>query len=189
LQVIPELSTPFYLSYAALWILVVFQSLLLLGMVRIVYQLQKSGVTSNSNALSQGQEAPLFSAVDLSGTAIGGADFAGKITALLFVTPDCPACVISLEKDLDYLQYKAQGNLIVICKAIREECVRLAERYEITVPVVADEDESISSLYRISSVPTVVLIDADGRVQSYGQPVREEELTIEVKEAEVAVEG
>jgi len=30
-------STPFYLSYAALWVLIILHSLVLLGVVRIVY--------------------------------------------------------------------------------------------------------------------------------------------------------
>jgi len=42
----PDLSILFYTSYAALWILVILQSLILLGMVRIVYQLQKNGLAS-----------------------------------------------------------------------------------------------------------------------------------------------
>lgn len=162
-------STPFYLSYAALWILVILHSLILLGVVRIIYQLQQNGVVDRNTSISIGQEAPVFSAKDLSGISIGNVDFAGRLTALLFVSPDCPACKEILEDDMAYLSRKAQGNLIVICQADHENCKRLIEQYELSLPVVADDDEQIGRLFNITSIPTTVLIN-DNRIQSYGQP-------------------
>lgn len=168
-----DVSIPFYLSYAALWIVVVLQSLILLGVVRIVYQLQQTGTTAGHKGLYFGEEAPAFSAVDLSGKLLRSTDFAGRLRVLLFVSPSCPACMESLE-DMEYLHHKAQGNVIVICRAGHEDCTRLAEQYGLSIPIVADEDDHLSRLYGISSVPTAVLINANDHVQSYGQPPREE---------------
>jgi len=165
------MQVPFYLSYAALWILVIFQSLVLLGVVRMVHELRQTGVAAR---MSAGQEAPKFSAVALSGVPIGSAGFAGRLTALLFVSSDCSACLDTLENNMGYLSYKAQGNLIVICKAGQAECARLGQRYQLTTPIVADEDGEISRLFAVSSVPTAVVINAQNRIQSYGQPEREE---------------
>ncbi|HKY55673.1 MAG TPA: redoxin domain-containing protein [Anaerolineales bacterium] len=166
---LPDLSIIFYLSFAALWILVILHSLILLRVVRIVYQLQQ---TASSSGKLSGKEAPDFTSVDLSGVAISSTDFLGHLTLLLFVSPSCQSCMTTLE-DMEYLNYKAQGNVIVICRAGREDCARLAEQYKVTVPVVADEDDDISRLYAISSVPTAILINADRRIQSYGRPDRE----------------
>ena len=168
----PDLSIQFYVSFAALWILVILHSLILVGVVRIVYQLQQSGVDTGSSDLS-GKEAPAFTAVDLSGVTIHSTDFTGRLTALLFVSPNCRSCMTTLE-DMAYLNHKAQGNVIMICRAGQEDCAKLAELYNVTVPVVADEDDHISRLYAISSVPTAVLINANNRIKSYGQPDREE---------------
>lgn len=168
-------SMPFYLSYGALWILVILHSLILLGVVRLVYQLQQSGTAagfSRDGRMSAGQAAPEFSAVNLAGAPISSADFAGRLTALLFVAPDCPACTDILDDDMAYLNHKAHGHLIVICRAGREACARLAEQHGLDVPVVADEDDQVSRLYGISAVPTAVLINAGNRIQSYGQPDR-----------------
>jgi peroxiredoxin len=168
-------SMPFYLSYAALWILVILHSLILLGVVRLVYQLQQTGATtgfSQDGRVSAGQEAPEFSAVDLAGAPISSADFAGRLTALLFVSPDCPACTDILDDDMAYLNHKAHGHLIVICRAEHEDCARLAEQHGLDVPVVADEDDQVSRLYEVAAVPTAVLINAGNRIQSYGQPDR-----------------
>lgn len=168
----PDMTTLFYLSFAALWILVILHSLILVGVVRIVYQLQQSGTVAGRDDLS-GKEAPAFTAVDLSGVTINSVDFTGHLTALLFVSPNCRSCMTTLE-DMAYLNHKAQGNVIMICRAGREDCNKLVEQYKVTVPVVPDEADHISQLYAISSVPTAVLINANNRIQSYGQPDREE---------------
>jgi len=162
-------STPFYLSYAALWVLIILHSLVLLGVVRIVYQLQQNGAISLDAGMSAGQEAPEFSAADLAGTPVNSANFAGHLTALLFVSPDCSSCTKALRADMAYLKHKAQGHVIVVCRAGRHACLQLAGQFGLDVPVVADEKEHISHLYRISTVPTTVLIN-DNRIQSYGQP-------------------
>jgi len=169
------MSTPFYISYVALWILVIFQSLILLGLVRMVYQLQQNGATvgSSDGGMTSGQEAPRFSTVDLSGAPINSTSFAGRLTALLFVSPTCPSCTTTLH-EMNALRHKANGNVIVICRAARDDCARLAEAHQLSMPVVADEDDQISRLFGISSVPAAILINANNRIQSYGYPLREE---------------
>ena len=163
----------FYLSYAALWILVIAQGLILLGVVRLVYQIQHPAV--GDGQLRRGQRAPQFNALDLAGAPITSADFAGRVTALLFVSPKCPSCAATLA-ELDALRHKAQGNLAVICQANHEDCTRLVERYGFSVPAVADEDDRISRLFGVSTTPMAVLIDEQGRIQAQGQPMRGAEL-------------
>lgn len=181
-----ELTIFFYVSYGALWILAISQSLILLGLVRIVYQLQRTGAAAGS---FEGKEAPEFSAKDLSGAAIGSTTFSGRLTGLLFVSTTCQSCIQTLQDDIEYLYHKAQGNVIVICQAGREDCAQLAEKYELTVPMVADEDNHISLLYGITSVPTVVFVNAANRIQSYGHPKREELVEILESAAPMAPQG
>lgn len=172
------MSPPLLLSYAALWLLVIFQGLLLLGLVRTVYRLQRSvalGSMSVDGQALRGKTAPEFTATDVFGTSIESQSFAGKLRALLFVSPDCSSCTLTL-REMEALEWKAEGSVIVICRASRDECRRLAEMYELRVPVLIDEDLALSELFAISSVPTAVLVGEDNRVQSYGQPVRREEL-------------
>ena len=179
------MSNPFYISYAALWLLVVLQSLVLLGLVRIVYQLQQGSAVTGLGPmnLESGQKAPLFNATDLSGTAVRSTDFAGRLTALLFVSPTCQSCTTTLA-EMKALNHKVDGNVVVICRAKHEECVQLAERYELDVPTIADEEEHLSQLFGISLVPTAILINSNNRIQSYGNPVRGEELEQMMKQQE-----
>lgn len=181
-----DLTIFFYISYGALWILVILQSLILLGLVQVVHQLQKTGATAGS---FEGKEAPEFSARDLSGVAITSANFTGRLTGLLFISVSCQACLETLQNDIEYLYRKAQGNVIVICRAARKDCARLVEQYRLTVPMVADEDNHISQLYGISSVPTAVFINADNRILSYGHPKPEELMEILEKAAQEAPQG
>ncbi|MBI5877943.1 MAG: redoxin domain-containing protein [Chloroflexi bacterium] len=169
-----ETIIPFYLSYVALWVLVVFQSLILFGLVRMVTELQQTRAVAG---MSEGQEAPKFSATSLSGASINSSDFVGRLTALLFVSPNCSACEEALTS-IGYLRHKTnQGNVIVICESVREECTRLVEKYKLNVPVIADADSRISRLHKISSVPTAIIIDQNNRIKSYGQIKQPEELT------------
>jgi len=168
----------FYVSYVALWLVVVFQSLVLLGLVRTVY---RSGAASapelsaTSSGRLIGHQAPEFSAVDVSGAPFDNGSLAGRMSALLFVTPDCTSCMATLE-EVAALRHKVDGNLVVVCRAGSAECARLRETYHLhDVPVVVDEAREISQLFDVQGSPTAVLIGATGLVRSYGQPMGAEE--------------
>jgi len=173
------MSLPFYLAFAVLWVLVILQGLILLGVVRIVYQLQQNPVTaspgSSNGELQIGQEAPHFSAVDLDGTLIDTAHFAGRLTALLFVSPTCLSCTTTLA-EMDALRWKAQGNVVVICRAGHDDCARIANRHKLTVPMIADRDDQIGQRFHITGVPMAVLVDENNRIESVGHPMRGEDL-------------
>jgi len=176
-------STPFYLSYAALWLLIIAHSLLLLGVVRLVYQLQQEGIHGPRPV--PGREAPTFSSVDLAGVPIRSEDFAGRLRALLFISPSCPSCSTTVT-ELQALSYKAQGSVIVICRGGRDACQQLVASQDLNVPVVADEDQRISQLFDISAVPMAIIIDEQNLIQSYGQPKRGEELQAMLAQAPIS---
>lgn len=191
------MSVPFYLSYIALWILVVFQGIILLGMVRMVYQLQRdrtaTGVPEGSSegSLKPGQQAPEFTAMDILGRQISSTDFSGRLTALLFVSPSCQTCMATLN-EVQALSYKAEGNVVVVCRAEQKGCVQLTEKYNLNMPVVVDADEHVSRIFGISSVPTAVLINVNNNIQSFGQPLRGKELEEmfgKASEAEAQAQG
>ncbi len=93
-------SIPFILSYGALWLLVIFQSLVLLGLVRMVYQIQQASPTLSrrgpDSRLKTGERAPEFTALDLLGSPVRSADYSGRLRALLFVSAGCRACSLTL---------------------------------------------------------------------------------------------
>lgn len=170
------MSTSFVLSYAALWVLVIFQSLLLIGLVKAVHRLKRAeALRQRDPGEFRGREVPQFIAVDVAGGEVNSADFERTLTALLFVSPDCRSCSLTLA-EMNALKLKANGNVVVICRGGRDQCRELGERYELAVPVLVDSDLEISALFSVTSVPTAVLVNEDNRIQSYGHPMRGGEL-------------
>lgn len=186
------MTLPFYLSYGALWSLVILLSLVLLGLVRTVYRLQHAGLAANSsvaaNGSLRGQPAPEFTATDLAGEPIRSTDFAGLLTALLFVGPDCETCALTL-RDLDALRIKAQRNLVVICRGDRDQCRQLSQAYRLSTSVILDPHFEISELFGITTLPTAVLIAEDGRVASYGTPMGRDDLEAMLAERRAEAEA
>jgi peroxiredoxin len=171
------MTTVFYASYAALWALVVFQTLVLLGMTRALHEARQAGSLAElaGGHELEGREAPTFSTVDISGAPVSNESFDGRYTALLFVSPDCQTCAVTLEQ-LEALREKTSGSVIVFCRSADDRCAQLAQTYHLSVPVVVDEDLEISRLFRVMAAPTAVLVDASGRIASYGQPMGPDEL-------------
>jgi peroxiredoxin len=179
----------FYLSYGALWVVVIFQSLVLLGVVRNVFQLQRDGpAAAGGGALRVDRPMPEFSAVDLAGEPILSSAFAGRVTGLLFVGSDCETCALTLH-DLDALQTKAEHNLVVVCQGKHDQCAQLVEAYRIAVPVIADESRRISELFGIATVPTAVIVDERGQIASTGNPIGGDQLEQLIANARVDLNG
>jgi peroxiredoxin len=164
------MSAPFYVSYVALWALVIFESLVGIGLVRALYKTREIGDEGdNTDERTPGEPAPAFVAEDVFGVSISSHSFAGKPTALLFVSPDCSTCTVTLQ-ELAALRSKTEGNVVVFCMGEHQRCVSLAEHYNLSAPVVCDHDRRFSDMFGIAVPPTAVLITADGLIDTYGHP-------------------
>lgn len=172
------MSTPVWLSFGALWVLVIFQGLVLLGLVRTVYALRGVHVLGYGREESEDllhQTAPEFQAVDLSGSYFRSADVAGQARAFLFVSPNCQSCSVTSE-ELASLKWKAGGEVYVVCRGGALECDEFSEQHELGTRVLIDDSMEISRAFKVAAVPTAVLVDAADIVQSYGNPMRDDEL-------------
>jgi thiol-disulfide isomerase/thioredoxin len=169
------MTLAFYLSYAALWALVVFLTLVVLGLVRNGYRLQPDGAAADGNGSVRGGPLPEFSTVDLGGVPISSSTIRGRLTALLFVGSDCGSCALTLH-DLEALHAKAESNVVVFCQGEPGDCANLAETFRIADPVVSDAGREISELFSITTLPTAVIVGEDGRIASVGNPLGGQEL-------------
>lgn len=178
-------------SHAALWILVLFQTVLLIGVVRALHTLQlrsASGGTPISRGHLQGQEMPSFEHADIEGNLIRSDELLGQPLALLFVSPSCRSCTLTLD-EMDMLAQKVAGNIVLVCRSSEDECRRLAASYALKTRVISDGDNLVSNLFEVDSVPTAVLVDEDGRISSYGHPMRAEELADMMNETARRTDG
>lgn len=174
---------PFYISDAALWILVVMQGVVLLGLVKKVFDLQNHGTVGAGSTMTDGRQilgqiAPEFSAPDLSGAQFKTTDFAEVPWALLFVTSSCSSCLAALG-DIDYLKHKADENVVVVCMSGQDDCEELAKKYELDVPMIVDENKKISDMYEVSLAPMTVLVDENNHISRVGHPEGPSEDSVE----------
>ncbi len=172
------MSTAFWISYALLWALAIFSTLLAVGLVRTVYpgtQGREDEPLAVPAPESERRPAP-----DIVAPVVDGADFAsdgwrGRRTALLFVAPDCVSCKLTLPQ-LSALRHKVAGNVVVVCRSPRGRCAQMAEEYGLDVPVLVDPDDSVSGAFGVDIAPTAVLIDAEGRIEALGHPMGADDL-------------
>jgi peroxiredoxin len=164
------------ISFAVLWVLVIFQTLVLLGLTRALSRLQQADQAAPPESPGlEGKPLPEFSEPALSGETIDNSRIAGQLGALLFVSPNCSTCSVTLD-ELEALSAKTSGNIVVFCRSSETRCRELAATYRLELPVIADEDLQLSRRFGVSGTPTAVLVGPDGEVRSYGQPMSGKDL-------------
>ena len=115
--------------------------------------------------------APDFVTEKLEGGKTSLADHRGKLVLLHFWATWCMPCRVEMP-GLESLwqQYKDQG-LVILAVSIDEGSKGRIEKYkqifELSFPILLDPESEVNDLYKVSNMPTTVLIDADGQIVSY----------------------
>lgn len=139
------------------------------------------------NLFAEGEKAPDFSLPDTEGNEFHLSDTAGKIVILDFWATWCPPCQETVPH-LNELQkkYGAQG-LQVVGVALDRKGLRVvkpfAKKYDISYKLlVGDYSKVIEDYGGIDGIPTLFLIDRQGRiVTKFEGYVEEQELEDAVK--------
>jgi hypothetical protein len=157
------------LAFAVLAVVVILNSIVLMGVVRMVVQLYRVvSPDGDPAAPTSRKDAPAFVARAMDGSLVDSARFVGRITALLFVSPTCTSCMTTLDQ-VALVKERAAGNLVLVCDGDSSECRALADTYA-PVQLVHDADRRIRHLYEVTRFPMAVLIGVDGKIRSYGEP-------------------
>jgi AhpC/TSA family len=150
-------------TYIALWIVVVFQGLLI---VALLHKLEKVRLLiERGTALPIGSDAPAFSGVDQAGRLIGLQDLAGG-GVILFLSPDCPLCK-GLVNSISTLGKKLP-RLIAICRGEGKPCSDIAMLLE--SQVILDEAGEIAASYGTTVFPRAVMLDSNKKIRGYSFP-------------------
>jgi hypothetical protein len=169
----------FSASYIALWAVVVFQGLLVLALLRQVSQISKlveNGDLPGENPLPVGAPAPRIVGIGAnSGRQVDSQQFVGRGGMVLFVSGDCFVCK-GLSRSIQTLGHEGLPPMIVCCVGRANACQRFVERIGRLAPVLAGADQ-IAMRYHVSGFPTVVVIDEQHSIRSYGHPKNLRELT------------
>lgn len=166
------MSFGFSASYVALWMIVIFQGLLVLALLRQISELGKlvrEGNLPGEEQLPAGSRTPQFRGLaEGTGRQVDNGIFDQRGGVILFLASDCSLCkglAHSLRSEVEGLP-----PLVAFCIGRDRACARFVQRLGPEVPLLLRAAADVALLYRVSSFPTGVVVDGEQRIRGYGHP-------------------
>jgi peroxiredoxin len=155
-------------SSLILWILVIFNLLITLQLIRII---APDVWMRNSPKLKIGLLAPKFAAELSNGESVGLSTFLGQPLLLVFISLQCSSCLEKLSdlQNLEPIIKRIGIRLYLVCDADRHKVQILTNEFGITLPVLlAEKSNPIWREYKVNGIPFYCFIDERSRVQATG---------------------
>jgi hypothetical protein len=173
------MTSAFFTTYVVIWIVVLFQGLLILALLRELAELRRRlelGALENEDRLPIGSEAPEFTGADVrSGQLVSLQTVGHAGGAILFLTPDCNLCR-NLANSLRAPALSDLPTIIVFCQGSERGCSTFYERLDPKGYLMHKESEQVATLYHVSGSPTAVILDGERKIRGYGHPQDLEDL-------------
>lgn len=163
------------LLWGAVLALIVLAYALLSAVRGLREEFENSRAAPEGEGLMMGQIAPEFSLKATNGSTIDNSALSGNLNALLFISPLCPTCVATA-LEIEALGHKTSGNVFMMCEGSESECLTFEATLEGLYPFMVDESREVGRAFGILKTPTAVLVDSDGRIDKYGNPMRKEDI-------------
>lgn len=112
--------------------------------------------------------APDFALATVAGDSVRLAALHGRQVALVFISSDCTYCERLVEK-LAGLEQATADRILLVCAGPRAAARRFEQTHELSCPVLVDSTAVVQQAYQVQGVPTVCVIDAQGRVAASGR--------------------
>jgi methylamine dehydrogenase accessory protein MauD len=165
------MSTLFYASYGALWLLFLVQAVLLFLVYRhlgLVLLSTAEGI--QRDGLGVGEVAPAVSGVTPDGQDVRWAPQPGRSELLVFASPDCEPCaeVFPYINEVATAPTGAGVPVTVIVAGDRGRAMRAAENFASRIPFLAESSTGAFDRYKVRVTPFAFVIGADGRIQAKG---------------------
>jgi methylamine dehydrogenase accessory protein MauD len=164
------MPTLFWVSYVALWLLLLTVGVLMLLLYRHFGMMALGTLEGvQRDGLPVGSAAPNLSGVTADGKDTTWHPRRGQPHFLLFAAPDCEPCGTILP----YLNQLAEvpGEPVAVTAIVpgpQDEIVRLVDRYHPTYPSLAEDGSGAFHRYRVRVTPFGFVIGGDGRVLAKG---------------------
>lgn len=147
------------------------------------------GMPMDEDPLEVGIEAPSFQGKTLAGDDFSITDLRGSVVLLDFWATWCGPCVAAIPTIQKVaLEYADQGLVVVginqDMKGQESKVQAFVDDKKLTFTQVLDAEGTIGNMYKVTGIPTTVIIDAEGVVRAYEVGFHGEEALIEmVREA------
>ncbi len=134
------------------------------------YQSPQAGANTQNTAQAQKTAAPDFVVYDAEGKEVKLSDFKGKPVLINFWASWCPPCQGEMpDFQAEYLKEKDNVVFLMVDltdgkRETRQTAQQFLTEKNYTFPVYFDEKASAANAYQISSIPTTVLVDAEGNL-------------------------
>ena len=114
--------------------------------------------------------APDFSLKDLNGRDVSLSSFRDRPVLLVFGTTWCPYCREEIPRIKEIFRQGRATKLEVLNIYINEQEAKVsafAAKYELPYPILLDKDGQVAERYQVRGVPTIVLLDGQGKIVCY----------------------
>lgn len=118
--------------------------------------------------LEIGNFAPDFELETLTGETVRLSDYRGKRVIVNFWATWCPPCRAEIP---DFQKLYDQKDVVILAvnltksETSENKVAQFVDDFEMTFPVLMDEQSNVSSNYRVQAYPTSYMIDSIGRIQ------------------------
>ena len=165
------MSTLFYVSYAALWLLLLAMGVLLLLLYRHFGMMSLGTLEGvQRDGLPIGSLAPAISGVTAEGKDTAWEPRRGQPQLLLFAAPDCEPCATITPILSQLARTTADGGLGIaaVVPGPRDEVARFVARHHPPFPCLAEDGSGAFPRFRVRVTPFGFVIGTDGRVLAKG---------------------
>lgn len=119
--------------------------------------------------LEPGREAPDFSLATLDGRTVTLSELRGKPVVIEFWASWCRPCRRQLPAMAElHHRYESRGIHFLLVNTAEEEATvrRFLERVKVSGTVLLDPDDRVGELYGTEILPSLFVLDGDGRIQA-----------------------
>jgi methylamine dehydrogenase accessory protein MauD len=170
-----DIPTSWMVSIIALWALVLFETVLLLLLLRGLGELrERIKVSGNqeqpfaNRGLALGTQAPPFVVQNHEGYAVKLEDLQGRWRILAFVSPGCPACESTIETLNAFIQERTDLEVLVVGGVDRLSNRTLATERNAKMPILTPPPNLAKDIYLVQGIPFVYILDEKGIICAKG---------------------